>query len=147
MAVVKNKFTDPATGTDYVWLINHSEEDPMEKRRDITRSGKTALTGLTRIQGEESPMVLRLKGTILHASQNQMFWDLWEKCADQTLYFTDFNGEQFEVLITGYVPTRTRVLRNVNDVANMPHHIIKYELELEVIRFISGVLATEGVSP
>lgn len=146
MALIRNKFVNPKTGAEYEWHRNHSEEDPLEKRRDMTRGGTTAQTGLVRIQGEQSPYVMRLKGTIVHAEQDAMFWALWQLCETQTVYFTDFHEQEYEVLITRYAPTRTRVLRNPHD-ESMPHHIIKYELELEVVRFITGILDFWGVSP
>lgn len=144
---MRDRFTDPKTGSFYDFNVNHNEEDAFDKRREMTRSGKTALTGLVRIQGEQSAMVLRLKGTVLKEAQDSEFWRWWELCETQTIYYRDFNGDEYEGFITRYSPQRVRVLRNFNDPANMPHHIIKYELEFEVVRFISGVMATRGVSP
>jgi hypothetical protein len=138
MARTPNRFTDPWTGSYYDWPINHSEEEAFGKTRNIDHTAPTSGLGLIRQQGDDTPMAVKLSGTIFHKAQHQAFIGWLEKSRTQTIYFRDFTGETFEVIVTAYQPTRQRTIRNPRDFANAPYHYWHYTLEMDVVRFIDG---------
>lgn len=142
--MARNRFTNPADGSFYDWQVNHSDEGQFGKARSITESANTANTGLIKQQGDSSPLQMKLTGTILHKNQHEQFIHYWQLCETQTIFFKDFAGEEYEVLITAYQPVRKRTVKNPRDFKNMPLWYYTYELELEVIRVISG--AWDGVT-
>lgn len=139
-------FTDPLTGTSYQWASNHETEDPAGKTRQIAGTANTGLTGRVRQQGDDGPYVVTLHGRIRVREQSRQFWHYYNLCRTQTIYFTDFDGQQYEVQIIGYTEQRVRQASNVAD-PSMPHHNIQYVLTMEVYGFLAGDLHDEAVLP
>lgn len=144
-----NRFTNPATGFAYDWPVNHDEEDSFGKERAITEAAPTAHgnvpgVGLIRQQGDEAGMRLKLSGSILDPDQLRMMWAFFEATRVNSIFFRDFAGDEYEVLITAYKAPRTRVARNPRD----PAHpwIWHYTLTMEVVTIRAGVYAQAGVT-
>jgi hypothetical protein len=143
----RNKFIDPAGNrAQYNWSVNHDEEDDFGKTRNIDHAANTGNTGLVRQQSDDSPMLIHVRGTILHRAQVLEMIAWWDLSEGQTVYFEDFTGDQFEVLITSFRPTRQRTIKNPRDFANAPYWIWKYELEMEVVKFLTPNIWS-GVTP
>jgi hypothetical protein len=143
---MRNRFQDPnGVRSAYEWELGHFEEEETSKRRNIEHGANTANTGLVRQQGDDTPLVLKYSGTILVKAQLVEMLAWWQLCADQTIYFRDFAGDEYEVLISAFSPTRHYTIRNPRDFANAPHHFWRYTIEMEVVRIIAGTFA--GVSP
>lgn len=142
MAYNRNRFRNAATGDTYEWHINHSEEQEFGKERSIEHTGlsggfSTGSTGVVRQVGIDAPMALQLTGTIFHQAQHDEMIAWFSLCRTQTIEFKDFAGNEYEVLILSYKPTRKRTLRNPRD-ASIPLHYWTYTITMEVVRFISG---------
>lgn len=147
---VRPRFTNPATGETYDWKIGHAEESEAGKTRNITRSAPTGAAGNpsvgpVRQQGDDGPYILQYTGTILDRAQHQQMWRWYRMCASQTIYFRDFDSQQYEVQITDYKEQRHRTLKNRDPSA--PQHYWTYTISMEVYRFIAGDMASAGVSP
>lgn len=140
MPVVHNIFSDPATGSSYVWPINHDTEVGGGKNRTITHDANTGNVGLVRQQGDDEPLAFKFSGTILTLAQVQAFWTWFNLCSTRTIRLTDFTGDVYEVIITAFNPVRKRVYRNQRDLVNAATHIWTYDIEVEVISIISGSL-------
>lgn len=138
---MRNRFTNPANGAFYDWQVNHSDEGSFGKTRQITESANTANTGLVKQQGDSTPLKMKLTGTIFHKAQHEQFIDWFQLGETQTVIFKDFTGDEYEVLLTQYDAVRKRTVRNPRDAANAPLWYWTYEMEMEVIRVISGVWA------
>ena len=146
MPGVREQFIDPAGNrTTYSWVINHSDEDEFGKERQINHGANTANTGLVKQQSDDSPMVLRLQGTILHKAQHTEFIAWWKLSETQTIHFVDFTGDRYEVIVTAFKPIRKRTIKNPRDYPNAPYWYWTYSMELEVISFVSSVWS--GVTP
>lgn len=139
------RLTNPNGGATYDFPINPSSEDPFGKARTIEHSAPTGLTGLVRQQGEDSPLVLKGEGTILQEAQLTALIGWWQLCRTQTVYLRDHANDSYEGLITSFMPTRKRTLRNPRDPTNAPLWYWTYTFEFEVVRVISGPWA--GVTP
>ena len=140
----RNYFTNPATGTDYVWRVNHDEEQEFGKARTVDRAGRSGNVGLVRQQADDAPLTMTLSGKIVHRDQYTMMWALFQLCASQTVYFVDFDDQQYEVLITDFRPVRLRGKTSRDP--SVPKHYWTYTIAMDVIRVISGDLATAGVT-
>jgi hypothetical protein len=149
MSVVHNKFENPATSESYTWHLNHDEEDSLGKTRNITRTAPTGIAGgnvgMVKQQADDGPLLLKLSGKILQRAQLQAFWDWYETCQTHTIYFTDFDGNKFEVQITSFLPKRVRVVHNPGD-ESMPLHYWTYQMEMEVYAVLDSD-DFEGVTP
>jgi hypothetical protein len=143
--MARNRFTDPATADYYDWQVNHSEEDEFGKRRNIEHGATTSNLGFVKQQSDDSPLILRLRGTIFHKAQLEEMIAWWKLSEDQTIYFLDFAGDEYEVVVTSFLPTRQRTTKNPRDYANAPYWYWKYEMEMEVIAIRDG--SWEGVTP
>lgn len=141
----RNYFTNPANSVDYVWTVNHDEEQEFGKSRNIDRTGRSGNTGLVRQQGDDGPLIMTLSGRIVHRAQYVMMWQIFELCRTQTVYFTDFDGQSFEVLVTEFRPLRRRGKTSKDP--STPRHFWEYTMTLDIIRVISGDLVTAGVTP
>lgn len=137
MARIANRFTNPATGDIYDWPINHTAEEQFGKARNYERTAPTAGVGFVRQQGDDSPLILRMTGTILTAAQDQAFIDWFALARRQSVVFRDWTGAEYEVLIVSYQPVRQRVDWNHRD-AGMRTHIIRWTMELEILNVRSG---------
>jgi hypothetical protein len=140
-----NRFTDPLTAGYYDWQVNHNEETVLGKTRNVTESAPTGLVGLIKQQSEESPLVLGLKGKILHKNQHDQFVGYWIICHDRSIYFRDFAGNEYEVMILDFLPTRKMCARNPADPIGAPLWTWDYEIKMDVLRVISGDWV--GVTP
>lgn len=141
---MRDTFIDPKTGHEYPWLVGHDEEAAVGKSRNVTHSGNTAGTGLTRQQGEPGPLTLKYSGKILHKSQFEEMWKFYELCETQTIYYRDYFGEEFEVVITQFEPIRKATPHNPQD-PNMRLHYYTYTITMEIVAVRAGLLV--GLSP
>lgn len=144
---VRPRFTNPANNDTYDWAIGHDEEDEFGKSRSIEYGATTSNNGFVKQQSDDSPMVLRLRGTILQQAQIEEFIAWWKLCETQTIYFRDFTGDEYEVLISSFKPTRQRTIKNPRGGTDNPLHYWEYEIAMEVIRFRSGMWADAAVTP
>jgi hypothetical protein len=145
---MRNRFTDPAAVVAaYDWPINHNEEEESGKARNITRTAPTGNVGLVKQQGDDGPFILKLKGHIKTRAQYAAFWQWYQLCRTQTIYFRDFDNQQYEVQITSFLPTRLRRHSYPGPGLDPYDHYWTYTMELEVYRFISGVMQAAGVTP
>lgn len=142
----RNRFVDPASGIAYNWTINHTEESEQGKTRNITRTASTAGVGIIRQQGDDGQLILKLSGTILHREQFRGFWQWYQLCRTQTIYFYDFDDQGYEVQITSFLYARKRTLRNPRD-PSAPYHYWTYTMEMEVYNVLGGDLGYAGVTP
>lgn len=136
MAYGRNTFRDPATGREYAWQVNHSEEEAVGLERPVEVKGRTG-GGYVVQQGADGAIRLRVSGVILHQQQFNEMRDFVLLCKQRTIHFTDFAGDKGEVLITSWQPTRHRTIRNPRD-ASIPLHYWRYTMELTLIRPIAG---------
>lgn len=144
--MARNVFVDPAGNrAAYNWSINHSEEQEVSKSRSVEHGANTANTGFVRQQSDEQPIVLRFSGVILTEAQVVEMIQWWKLCDTQTIHLHDFAGDQYEVIITKFSPTRHRTIFNGRDPTNAPNWYWRYEIEMDVVRVIAGVWA--GVAP
>jgi hypothetical protein len=139
--MARNIFINPVTSAQYPWEVNHDTEEQVGKTRNITHDANTANIGFVRQQAPSDPTTLRYTGTILTRSQLLQMWAWYTLCETQTIYFQDFEGVKYEVIITHFLPVRKRVQRNPRDPANAPDHVWTYSIEMDVIRVVSGYLA------
>lgn len=142
---MRDTFINPRNGEQYEWQVGHKSEEPTPKTRQISESANTNNTGLVKQQGDVQPLVLKYSGSILHKHQNQEFWRWYQLCETQTIFFRDFAGNEYEVIITDYAPKREPTIRNPKDFKNAPLWFWQYTLTMEVVRVISGELA--GLTP
>jgi hypothetical protein len=137
MAYGRDTFFNPVTLETYHWQVNHSEESQFGKTRNISNGAPTGYSGLVMQQGDDQPMTLELTGTILHERQHRNFIFWWALSASQTIYFYDFTGAGYEVVVTSYQPVRRRTLRNPRD-KTIPLHYYTYTIRMQVISFLAG---------
>lgn len=135
---MRDRFINPLNSEIYLWDIGHAEEEPTSKTRQITNSANTANTGLIPQQGDLQPTILKYTGTILKKSQLVEFWRWYELCEEQTIYFADYAGNEYEVMITDFGPKRQSTVRNPRDFVNAPLHYWTYSISMQVIRTIAG---------
>lgn len=142
---VRNRFTNPVNASYYDWQVNHDEESEGGRERSVEHTANTASTGLVRQQGDKTPLIKKISGSILHRNQYRRMWEWFELCDTQTIYFKDATGEEWEVLLTAFRPKKVRA-RNPND-STIPFHYYTYSLDMEVVRQISGAEFDAGVDP
>lgn len=129
---MRERFRDGAAIlADYSFDINHKEEDGNEQRRNITRTANTANVGFVRQQGDKSPVVLKFLGTIMKQDQKDKMESFYAACDNRTIFFRDYTGVEYEVLITTFDTTRKSTIKNGRDPSIM--HYWTYRLEMEVI--------------
>lgn len=141
MSRVANVFTNPATSETYPWPINHETEDQFGQERSVSTTANTSNLGLVRVQGDRQPMAISLTGKILTRAQRDAFWHWFRLSETQTIYYTDVEGNTFEVQMVAYNPVRVRAQKNMRDPVNAPTWIYTYTMKLDVYRVISGPLA------
>lgn len=148
MARSPNTFVDPAgIRPTYAWAINHLTEEPGGKHRNVRSSAPTALTGLNQLQGDEDPLVLRWKGSILTRAQLVEMWHWFALSRDRTIYLYDFAGDGAEVLFTHFDPQRIALAANHADPVHAPLWKWEYTAEFTVVTFLAGPMFEAGVSP
>jgi hypothetical protein len=145
MTRVANLFTNPVDASTFAWPINHNEEQPVGKSRQMADGAPTSNIGMIPQQGSATPLVMQWKGTILTKAHHVAMLQWWQICEGHSIYLTDFVGSQYEILITDYQPQRKAVAQNRNDTTNMPTWIIEYTFTFRVLRVISGPWV--GVTP
>lgn len=133
-----NVFTNPLTGATYAWEINHAEESESGRNRNVETRANTGNVGLVRQQGELTPLVLRYTGTILRQPQLDTMLGWFLLCETQSIYFTDFAGDSYEVLISNFQPRRVRAMLNLRGQATNPQHYWTYTIEMHVLNVRSG---------
>lgn len=133
----RNKFTNPATGEVYEWAVNHNAEEQFGRQREVTNIPTTG--GGIRVlqQGDEGPLVMSLSGVILHSDQFESMRVFFDTSRQQTVYFEDFAGDAYEVIITGFQPVRQRTSRNPRD-PSIPYHYWTYTINMQVVRVLAG---------
>jgi hypothetical protein len=131
--VAREQLRDPlGILATYQLQINHYEEAGNEQTRNVERTANTAGTGFVRQQGASTPEVRRWSGTILTKDQHDQMQAYYLACSTRTIFFTDFTGEEREVVITGFNPVRKATLRNRRD-PSIPYHYWTYEITMEVV--------------
>lgn len=141
---VGNQWIDPAgVVPTYVWQVNHNEETPVGKSRQMADGAPTSNLGLIPQQGAATPLVFTLKGTFFDDNQHAQNLKFWQLCEGQTVYWQDFNNNLYEVLITDYEAERKAVARN----PKFPDqtYIWQYTITMRVITALSGPWV--GVTP
>jgi hypothetical protein len=136
-------FTNPADGTTYTWPRNPQTEGAAAKPRNIERTSKTGNVGATKQQGDDGPYILDWTVEVLYSDSTAFetaLWDWYVLCQAQTIYVTDWFGDQYE----GQIVTLSRQ-RQLGPLNGQPW--VEYLMQFEVYRFISGPLATAGVQP
>jgi hypothetical protein len=136
----RNIFRDPnSVLSDYSWQMNHSQEEDQGKSRQIEKTANTANTGFIRQQSDSDGLVLHYSGTILHKAQLQQMVAWYNLCDSQTIFFTDFAGDQYEIIITDFKATRHPTIRNPRDYTNAPLWYWKFDISMDVVRIIDSV--------
>lgn len=143
--MARNTFEDPSlTFPAYEWAIGHREEQ--EAGRDLTASA-TANVANTQVvvqQGDMGPVKFTYAGSILTREQLVSMWQWFNLCQYQTIYFTDYAGDKYEVLITSFKPVR-KSGQNFRGGAGAPRWYWEYTIELTVIRNIAGPMFDAGL--
>lgn len=145
---MQNRFRNPATGTVYNWHTNHDPqgEEMAGKSRAVTRVSNTSSSGVVLQQGEDGSYVIKLSGRIDMRAQFVQFWTWFKLSKTQTIYFRDFDGQEFEVMVTALQTKRVGKLGPSGRDPSVPHHTWQYSIEMTVIDFLSGDLADVGLA-
>lgn len=146
---MQNRFSDPATGATYDWHTNHNPtgEELTGKNRAIARTPNTSTTGVVLTQGDDGSYSIRLSGQMDMRAQLRAFWHWYELTKTQSIYFRDFDGQVFEVIIDTLQTKRVGKLGPSGRDPSVPHHYWEYTIGMTVIDFISGDMADMGVTP
>ncbi len=129
---VRERFRDSGgVLADYIWQVNHREEEGNQDSLNVERTAVTTGVGFVRQQGQPSPRILNYSGTILHQTQYDAMRAYFEACRTRTIFFRDVAGDEMEVLIVSLNITRRAVLRNPYDIESP--WIWKYQIQMEVI--------------
>lgn len=128
--MAREQFRDGASVlSTYSFDINHNEEQGSGQTRNVTHTAPTSGVGFVRQQGDKTPDTFKLGGTILRQSQLDAMQSYFEACDNRTVFFTDVDGTEFEVLVTVFDVTRTRGHNARGGLA----YYWKYRLEMEKI--------------
>jgi len=138
-----NIFHDPAgRRSDYHWTINHSDETEVPRSYQMGNGAPTGNIGLLPQQGQPLPIVFQWKGTALTQEQVTELQQWFTLCGGgipgapaQSIYLTDFMGEEFEVLITDLGITRKGVAWNRRGGVPL---IWEYTISMRVLSIISS---------
>lgn len=135
MARTPCEFYDPVTATTYEWPVNYLQQEGPARVANVSFDSQASSLGVIATEGEVSPLVLQLQGTILHKEQHLTFLAYFAK--ENTFRYTDEEGNEYEVTMDAYEPTKERVRWNPRDPL-MRSHKWTYRMRLRVIRIISG---------
>lgn len=139
MAYGRDTLVDPSGAVGaYVFDIGHDEEDEFGSTTAIERTANTAGTGLVMQAGEPSIDPIRITGKAMKLSQYQKLVAFERQSKLNTLIWTDFFGDSYEVVISSFKAKRVRTLFNRRDPANMRYHIYQYTLEMTVVTVRAG---------
>lgn len=136
MAWVRERFRDARPEDEgglpeYIFAVNHSEEDGEARTYDVRRTATTGGTTFVRQVGESSPRVLRYSGVIFDPSQYDAMLDYFKASRTRTVFFREYTGEEHEVIVTGFNPMRVYTVRNPRHPSLT--HYWRYDIEMEVI--------------
>jgi hypothetical protein len=133
-------FVNPANSDRYEWHMNHAPdgEEHYGEVMNITESASTSGTGVVRQQGANTPLRIKLRGTILNPTQHDAMVDWARLGQSQTIYFEMFNGEEYEVLIRRFESAKQGVVRNPRGGSVAPLHKWEYQIEMDVIAVRAG---------
>lgn len=141
-------FTDPKTGATYSWTTNPPPDgiQPSSKVRQIERTSNTGNVGATKQQGDDGPYIMAWNVNVFTEAQEIALWEWYRKCEKQTIYLTDWGGNQYEGQIIELGDQWTGVLSGPGDARDRQGYS-RMTFQFEVYRFISGKMATAGVTP
>jgi hypothetical protein len=142
------KFTDPRTGNVYNWQVNppYTGIQPQTKARQIQRTSNTANVGVTKQQGDDGPLIIHWQVAVFHAHQQEQMWWWYQLCKRQTIFLTDWEGNEYEGQIISMQDQWTGLVGGPGD-ATARGGYSQMEMQFEVYRFVSGYMATAGVLP
>lgn len=144
--MARNTFSDPLGVTpNYVWPLNHHTETAAGRKRDVTATQNVAGTQLVTQQGDKQPFTLTYAGSILVRSQLVAMWQWEALCEHQTIYFTDFAGDSYEVLITDFEPIRVAARNRRGEPEGNPLWYWTYTLTMTVIAVRAGTVYDAGI--
>jgi hypothetical protein len=121
----------------YAWQVNYSEEDEFGIGRSLDSTKTTDGLHTVIQQGDDEAMVFRLSGTILHQAQYEKFIAYSAIGRSRSMWYTDFEGYIYEVMLSSFKARRSRTIRNPRD-PSIRLHYYTYTMELHVIRAITG---------
>jgi hypothetical protein len=133
-------FTNPATSATYAWPANPNAEQAAVKARTIERTSNTGNVGAAKQQGDDGSLIFDYSVNVLSSAMETQLWEWYVLCRTQTVYVTDWLGEQYEGQIIALSRQRQTAQVNGNPWA-------VYDLQFEVWAFRSGPLYTAGVNP
>lgn len=141
-------FTNPKTNAIYAWPVNPPPDGPQQaqKLRQIQRTSNTGNVGVTKQQGDDGAFILHWTFNVFHAAQQQALWQWYMICKSQTIYLTDWEGNEYEGQIIAVTEQWQGALAGPGD-TNSRMGYVKMEMQFEVYRFISGAMAAAGVTP
>ena len=142
MAYGRDTLIDPAPGGlgTYQFYVGHDEESEFGSNTSIDRTANTAGTGLVMQAGEPSIEPISITGKILTLAQYQKLVAFERKSRHNTLIWTDFFGDSYEVVISAFKAKRMRTLFNRRD-PGMRYHYYQYTLEMTVVTVKAGAWA------
>lgn len=141
-------FTDPKTNTTYTWANNPPWDgiQPQTKQRQIERTSNTGNVGVTKQQGDDGSYILDWKVHVFTEAHHEAMWAWYAKCKLQTIYLTDWLGNEYEGQIVMLNEQEVGALAGPGDTReNVGYWVM--EMQFEVYRFISGTMAIAGVTP
>lgn len=129
----REQFRDAASIlSTYQFAINHYTEDGLDFSRSVERTAVTTGPAFVLQQGEVTKGTFRYSGTILQQAQFDAMKAYFDACQNRTVFFADFTGTEYEVLITRFNPKRVACAHNPQD-PSIPFHYYTYDLEMEII--------------
>lgn len=131
--MAKPIFYNPATDFTYVWHVGYEGQEGPARISNTSYDAQASSLGLIATEGEPSPMELTLTGRIIHRVQYLRLLQFFQ--IPNTFRYTDEEGNEFEVTMSAFEPTKRRVYWNPAD-ANMRHHIWDYRMRLRVLRIM-----------
>lgn len=139
MPYTRVKLIDPAPGGlgTYSFEVNNNDED-VARRRNVDSFQNTSGGSWIFQQGQDDPLTISISGTMLTKSQNRMLTWFFNRCSQHTMIYEDFEGQQYEVMITAFAPKRVRATRNPRGGVDNPLHYYTYTMEMMVLTVMSG---------
>lgn len=145
-------YINPANGDQYEWAVNPEQDAEtqagvgyQQKQRSIERTSNTGNIGATRQQGDDGPFILHWQTNIYSQAHEIALWTWYQLCKTQSIYLIDFNGEKYEGQIITTSRMRQGVLSGPQDTSQRGYYPTMV-IEYEVWQFLSGPLATAGVT-
>lgn len=141
-------FYDPSDATTYVWPINPPHDgvtQPSQKQRQIDRTSNTGNVGSVKQQGDDGPYILHWEPLIFSAAHETALWEWFKRCETHTIHLTDWNSEVYEGQIITLARQQIGALSGPGDTTTRKFYN-KYVFEFEVWSFVSGLMATAGVT-